>query len=170
MVGVALKEKLGANGDAPVPEKEELESRLGELRTDLSRLVHRIDLHQKPETTEPVAQAPKIPPRLRETEELIHSIDEEIRRVDHLLADVAARERKLKLEGFEELGEPYRSAEFTLYARTVSAKSGETLVKYFFAEEPPINAVAVPLPEGYEVEIDAKTGKRSLRRVRQENP
>lgn len=147
--------------------KEALEERLGDLRTDLVRLVDKIDTTKPPRVEEEVAAAPAVPTELRRAEELILAIDEEIRRVDLLLGEVAARERELRLQGFEELGEPYRSAEFTLYARLVPVKGGETLVKYFFADEPPLNAIAVPLPEGYEVEVDPKTGKRSLRRTPQ---
>jgi hypothetical protein len=150
----------------PVAPKAVLEERLGELRTDLVRLVDRIDQNQ-PAAVDDTIVAPPVSAELRQAEELVNAIDEEIQRVDRLLGEVAARERALRLKGFEELGEPYRSAEFTLYARLVPVKGAEPLVKYFFSEEPPLNAVAVPLPDGFDVEIDPKTGKRSLRRKTQ---
>jgi hypothetical protein len=147
--------------------RDELEGRLTELRTDLTRLVERIDVNvARPLAPDAVAAAPDVPEQLRQADELVLAIDEEIARVDLLLARIAAREREIRIRGFAGVGEPYRSAEFTLYAREVPTDESGTRVKYFFADEPPLNAVPVPLPEGYEVEIDPKTSKRSLRRPR----
>lgn len=149
--------------EAPDPSEErrrELEAQLAHIRTRLSTLVGLADWGPKtPPPPSTLAAAPPIAPELRAAEELVVAIDEEVRRVDVLLARVAERERGFRTQGFPSVGPPHRVDEFTLYARPLP---GTSRVEYVFSADLIPNAVPVPLPEGFRVVRDQKTGFPSL--------
>ena len=66
----------------------------------------------------------------------------------------------------------YEFEGWTLYARTVKARSGRRKVEYFFSLRKPKTGGKVDLPPGYEVAINRRTGlpylKKGARRLTKE--
>jgi hypothetical protein len=67
-------------------------------------------------------------------------------------------------EWFAEL-EYFTYGEWTLYKRTVELKSGKTVTIYFFSKHKPKSGTPCPMPEGYEVGVNEKTGLPFLRKI-----
>lgn len=59
---------------------------------------------------------------------------------------------------------PYQVNEFTLYRRDARTKGGRAKATYFFAAEPPEDAVPSALPEGYEAVVNPATGIPAVRK------
>jgi len=70
--------------------------------------------------------------------------------------------RKTMEEKIEE--EVYHHGEFTLYRKLVPTKSGSARVFYFFSKEPTDKGTPCPLPEGYEVHINKRSGVPYLKK------
>lgn len=60
--------------------------------------------------------------------------------------------------------EPFRHEDYTLYTRQVRLKGGRDQQIYFFGRHPPKRAQAVPMPEGYVMEVSRRTGLPFLRK------
>jgi hypothetical protein len=60
--------------------------------------------------------------------------------------------------------------EYVLYKRDVELSTGKRQTIYFFAKNPPKNGDPCPLPKGYEVGENEKTGLPYLRRVYEDEP
>jgi hypothetical protein len=73
-------------------------------------------------------------------------------------------------EAEEESTEPYMYKEYVLYKRDVELSTGKRQTIYFFAKNPPKNGDPCPLPKGYEVGENEKTGLPYLRRVYEDEP
>lgn len=60
---------------------------------------------------------------------------------------------------------PYQINEFTLFRREARSRGGRVKASYFFSAEPEVHgAAASPLPEGYEVVLNEKTGIPVIRK------
>jgi hypothetical protein len=60
--------------------------------------------------------------------------------------------------------EVYKYGKYTLYTRSVDLKSGRTLDIYFFSSHKPKSGRQCPMPEGYEVGVNERTGLPYLRK------
>ena len=133
------------------------------------------DLADEPE---PEVRAPPPSPEAVEVDQEIRRLEDEIHRIEDELALIAAQERDL--EGDEEPAEPEPSVEeidseagphrtkgYTLFSKPVKNPDGSMRPFYFFAkDEEREDASPTSLPEGYEVETNARTGMPYLRRKR----
>ncbi len=59
----------------------------------------------------------------------------------------------------------YKYGKYTLYKRIVTLKSGKTLTIYFFSEHKPKSGVPASMPNGYVVEINARSKMPYLKKV-----
>lgn len=135
---------------------------------------------------EPRVQAPPAQPEAVQVEEEIRNIEDEIRKIEEELALIAAQERELEERGVEPTKQPeepaptpaapstgpapYRQGDYTLFVKDVKNPDGSKRPFYFFArDESRDDAEPTPMPEGYEVGENARTGMPYLRRAAQES-
>ena len=61
---------------------------------------------------------------------------------------------------------PYRHGAYALYKKEISIGNDNTRVVRFFSKEPPEDSQPSPLPSGYEVKINRKTGVPFIKKIR----
>ncbi|RLF41548.1 MAG: hypothetical protein DRN12_03010 [Thermoplasmata archaeon] len=74
---------------------------------------------------------------------------------------------EMETEERETAEEVYKHGEFTLYKKLVPTKSGSSRVFYFFSRESSDKGIPCPLPEGYEVHINKKSGVPYLKKKKE---
>jgi len=76
--------------------------------------------------------------------------------------EVEIEEELPEWEAIEE--EVYKQGDYTLYTKEVVLRGGRKQRIYFFSKKQPENATPCPLPEGYEVKVNEKTGLPFLKK------
>jgi len=69
-----------------------------------------------------------------------------------------------ELPEWEAVEEPYKYGEYTLYTKEVTLRGGRKQRIYFFSKKKQENAKPCPLPSGYEVLVNEKTGLPFLKK------
>lgn len=136
----------------PVPTAQELQAQGWEVLPD--------DMVVEP-SFEPVPVAEQVSETdLKATDDAIARVESEIQRIEAELASLADKEKELESKGAQG---PYRYKDFTLYRRTVG-EAGQERDFYFFSKVAPQEGQEAPLPAGYEVAVNAKSGLPYLRK------
>lgn len=112
-----------------------------------------------PEETPPSrAPAPAGP-----ADEAIRRVEEEIEKIEEELQQLAEQEKLLQRKAGDGGPAPYRTKGYTLYHRKVG-KGDRATDFYFFSKQTPEEGDPVPLPTGYKVAKNAKTGLPYLKK------
>lgn len=109
---------------------------------------------------------PKV--RIIEGEEEKGEEIEETEKIEVLEIGEEIKEEEVQIEEelpeWEAIGEPYKYGEYTLYTKEVELRGGRKQKIYFFSKKEQEDATPAPLPEGYEVKVNDKTGLPFLKK------
>jgi len=96
--------------------------------------------------------------------------EEEVSEEEVEVLEIGEEIKEEELEIEEELpewkavDEPYKHGEYILYTKEVKLRGGRKQRIYFFSKKQPEDATPCPLPEGYEVKVNEKTGLPLLKK------
>lgn len=145
--------RLRGQGPAPAPEAAEKLTRFELVGVRKAEPAPTWEVAPLPELEEEPVMEPA------ERDSAIRLLEEEIRRSEEELSSLSRQLRETSPQA-----EPYRMDDYTLYARSLPTKGKQRNLFYFFSREQPADAEAVPLPHGYKVAKNARTGLPYLKK------
>jgi len=111
----------------------------------------------------------ELKPKIKVIERKVEK-EEEVSEEEVEVLEIGEEIKEDELEIEEELpewkavDEPYKYGEYTLYTKEVMLRGKRKQRIYFFSKKQPEDATPCPLPEGYEVKVNEKTGLPLLKK------